>query len=100
MEVSAIEELTDRLQRFDLYGIPSLPAKYEHETIKYDDIPDLMSMETSWREIIDETIEMPKDEIMIQESIWEIFRTERSYMNRLINNSKIINHTGCYLLDT
>jgi hypothetical protein len=38
-------------------------------------------MESSWKEVFEEGMQFSKEEIMIQESIWEIFVTERSYMN-------------------
>ena len=69
IEVPEIEQLTERLQRYDLYGIPPLPARYGHLTIKYDDIPELLCLEGSWREIYEQTAEMEKHDIMIQEGV-------------------------------
>ena len=80
IEISEIDQLNDRLQRYDLYGLPELPTMQGNLTDKITDFPKTVFMESSWREIPDELPEMSKNEIMIQEAIWEIFITERSYM--------------------
>ena len=39
--------------------------------------------ENGWRELIGSNDEMNKDDILIQESIWEIFKTEKTYILKL-----------------
>ena len=40
-EISEIEQLREKLQRYDLYGIPSIPAELEHPTIKSTEVGNL-----------------------------------------------------------
>jgi len=94
-EVPEIEQLTDRLQRYDLYGLPSLAAKYEYSRVRKRNLEELLYLECSWRQIADQSREISKTDVMIQEAIWEIFITERSYILKL--HSAVHVYIACIL---
>ena len=56
--------------------------RFEHALVKSADLESTLFLESTWREII-ENKNLTKTQIHIQESIWEIFATERSYMKGL-----------------
>ena len=59
-----------------------MPMRFEHSLVKSADLESTLFMESTWREI-NENKNLSNTEIHIQESIWEIFATERSYMKGL-----------------
>ena len=82
MFVSIICKKQHVFQRYDLYGLPSMPMRFEHSLVKSADLESTLFLESTWREI-NENKNLSNTEIHIQESIWEIFATERSYMKGL-----------------
>ena len=72
-----MEKLEKLLEKFDKNGLPDLPPEIMGNRFqKGNEMTDkILSLERSWKDIVEFSQDLSKPERVIQEALWEIFTT-------------------------
>ncbi|XP_041124459.1 pleckstrin homology domain-containing family G member 6-like isoform X1 [Polyodon spathula] len=82
-DLGKVEQLKNKLVSYSMFGLPRLPtevgSKWEIRMGEETGI----SLESSWKDIVQGHETMSKKQSHLQEAIWELIHTELTYMKKL-----------------
>ncbi|MGH0120269.1 UNVERIFIED_CONTAM: hypothetical protein FKN15_060677 [Acipenser sinensis] len=78
-----VEQLKNKLVSYSMFGLPRLPAEVGSKWEIRMGEETSISLESSWKDIVQGHEAMSKKQSHLQEAIWELIHTELTYMKKL-----------------
>ncbi|KAI7794463.1 putative pleckstrin homology domain-containing family G member 5-like [Triplophysa rosa] len=81
-EVDRMELLHTKLQAYTKFGLPKSQLAFHKDSWEEGEKPDL-TLEDSWRQLLENTESLGQRQFQQQEAIWELIQTEATYIKKL-----------------
>ncbi|KAI2649510.1 Pleckstrin homology domain-containing family G member 5 [Labeo rohita] len=84
-EVDRVELLHTKLQAYTQFGLPKVPSQlaFHQDSWEEEEEEPNLTLEDSWRELLEDPESLSRRQFQQQEAIWELFQTEATYIKKL-----------------
>lgn len=84
-DVDRVELLQTKLQAYTQFGLPKVPSQlaFHHDSWEEEEEEPKLTLEDSWRQLLDDPESLSRRQFQQQEAIWELIQTEATYIKKL-----------------